>query len=54
MRKNQKIPKNLLSQLKIGGALVIPIGNKVQTMTRIKRESKNNFSKETFFEKLLE
>jgi len=45
---SNEIPKNLLSQLKIGGALVIPIGNKVQTMTRIKRESGNNFSKETF------
>jgi len=44
------IPKNLLSQIKVGGCLVIPIGIKTQIMTRINRESENNFTKETFGE----
>jgi protein-L-isoaspartate(D-aspartate) O-methyltransferase len=47
---SKNIPKNLLSQIKLGGCLVIPIGIKTQIMTRIKRDSENNFTKETFGE----
>ena len=43
------IPEALLHQLKIGGKLVIPVGeNGVQIMTRITRVSENNFNKEEF------
>ncbi|MFK5958846.1 MAG: protein-L-isoaspartate(D-aspartate) O-methyltransferase [Lutibacter sp.] len=39
------LPKALLSQLKIGGRLVIPIGDTVQTMTLYIRTSEKNFEK---------
>ncbi len=45
-----EIPAALLSQLKIGGRLVIPVGNDPQIMTLIVREQENNFTKETFGE----
>ena len=44
------VPKPLLSQLKIGGRLVIPIGSKNQIMTLITRVSKTKFKKEEFGE----
>ncbi|SNR33612.1 protein-L-isoaspartate(D-aspartate) O-methyltransferase [Lutibacter flavus] len=39
------VPKPLLSQLKIGGRLVIPIGDEVQTMTLFVRTSEKDFEK---------
>lgn len=39
------VPKVLLSQLKIGGRLVIPIGNAVQIMTVFVRTSEKDFEK---------
>lgn len=44
------IPKDLLSQLEIGGKLVIPVGRQVQIMTRITRKTATKFEKETFGE----
>ncbi len=44
------VPKPLLSQLKIGGRLVIPIGSENQIMTLITRVSKTKFKKEEFGE----
>ena len=44
------VPKALLSQLKIGGRLVIPIGNDPQIMHRFTRTGKKTFDKETFGE----
>ncbi len=38
-----KLPKAILSQLKIGGRLVIPIGEDKQSIYYIKRESEKNF-----------
>lgn len=44
-----EIPTNLTQQLKIGGSLVIPVGNRsVQTMKRITRIDENNFKEENF------
>ena len=43
-----KVPKTLLSQLKIGGKLVIPVGLKDQEMFRITRISHDEFNKESF------
>jgi protein-L-isoaspartate(D-aspartate) O-methyltransferase len=40
------IPQPLIDQLKVGGILVIPVGDDVQIMTTIIRESENNFIKE--------
>ena len=40
------IPKTLLGQLKIGGRMVIPVGEDVQTMTVIIRKSDTEFEKE--------
>lgn len=40
-----EIPKALLSQLKIGGRLVIPVGNEVQIMTLIIRKDETQFEK---------
>ena len=40
-----EIPKNLLKQLKFGGKMVIPIGNKNQEMTVIERIEKEKFKK---------
>lgn len=45
-----EIPQTLLSQLKIGGRLVIPVGSDPQIMTLIIRESATDFSQETFGE----
>ncbi|MFI8379588.1 protein-L-isoaspartate(D-aspartate) O-methyltransferase [Leeuwenhoekiella sp. NPDC079379] len=44
------IPKPLLAQLKIGGKLVIPVGDEVQTMTRIVRKSETDFEKKEYGE----
>ena len=42
------VPKPLLSQLNIGGRLVIPLGDKDQIMTLFVRISQNKFEKSTF------
>ena len=39
------VPKPLLSQLKIGGRLLIPLGDKTQIMTLFIRTSKKEFEK---------
>jgi len=39
------VPKPLLSQLKIGGKLIIPIGDTSQTMTLFVRKSEKEFEK---------
>ena len=44
------VPKPLLAQLKIGGRLVIPIGNDPQIMHLYVRTSATEFKKETFGE----
>lgn len=44
------IPKPLLQQLKVGGKLVIPVGDDVQIMTLITRTSETNFEKQEFGE----
>ena len=41
----RQIPKKLLLQLKIGGSMVIPVGNNTQKMTYILRISKNKYEK---------
>lgn len=43
-----EIPKALLSQLKIGGKLVIPVGLDEQIMTRIIRTSEKEFERQEF------
>jgi protein-L-isoaspartate(D-aspartate) O-methyltransferase len=43
-----EVPKKLLSQLKIGGKLVIPVGTTDQTMLRITRKSETEFEREEF------
>ena len=43
-----EIPNELLKQLKVGGRLVIPIGNKSQTMLRITKHSNTKYKKEKF------
>lgn len=42
------VPKALLGQLKIGGKLVIPVGDKVQVMTVFTRTSEKKFEKHEF------
>jgi len=43
------VPKALIEQLKIGGLLVIPVGNdEKQTMVRIKKIENNKIRKEQF------
>lgn len=42
------IPKPLMAQLKIGGRLVIPLGEKEQVMTLLIRESETKFVKHEF------
>lgn len=42
------VPKPLLAQLKIGGRLVIPVGNDVQTMTLFVRKGPKEFVKQEF------
>ena len=44
------VPNPLLAQLKIGGKLVIPVGDKVQVMTIFTRTSATEFKKEEFGE----
>lgn len=44
------VPKALLGQLKIGGRLVIPVGEESQTMTLIIRKSGTEFEKKHFGE----
>lgn len=44
------IPKALMSQLKVGGRMVIPVGEDPQIMTLLKRQSAKKFEKETFGE----
>ena len=44
------VPKPLLSQLKIGGKLVIPVGDNVQVMTMFTRKGKKEFEQEEFGE----
>ena len=41
-------PNKLLSQLKIGGKIIIPIGKETQVMTRITRISETEFKKEKY------
>ena len=43
-----EVPKALLSQLKIEGRLVIPVGEDNQTMMRITRKSEKEFEREEF------
>lgn len=45
-----KVPKALLSQLAIGGRLVIPVGEKEQIMTRYIRKGEKDFDRQTFGE----
>ncbi|WP_422104966.1 protein-L-isoaspartate(D-aspartate) O-methyltransferase [Winogradskyella sp.] len=42
------VPKPLLSQLKVGGRLVIPVGEEVQTMTLFIRKGPKAFEKHEF------
>ncbi len=42
------VPKDLLGQLKVGGRLVIPVGDEVQTMTLFIRKSPKEFDKTEF------
>ncbi len=42
------VPKPLLSQLKVGGRMVIPVGIEVQKMTLFERISENEFQKSEF------
>ncbi|WP_394748573.1 protein-L-isoaspartate(D-aspartate) O-methyltransferase [Spongiimicrobium salis] len=42
------VPKPLLAQLKIGGRLVIPVGNEEQIMTLYERKSAKAFEKKEF------
>ena len=42
------VPKPLLSQLKIGGRLVIPVGDDIQTMTLYIRKGEKEFEKHEF------
>ncbi len=42
------VPKPLLSQLKVGGRLVIPVGEDVQVMTLYIRTSEKGFTKKEF------
>lgn len=43
-----EVPKALLSQLKVGGRLVIPVGDDVQVMTLFVRNSEKSFEKHEF------
>jgi protein-L-isoaspartate(D-aspartate) O-methyltransferase len=42
------VPRQLLLQLKIGGALVVPVGSQVQEMTRVVRLSDDEFEQQCF------
>jgi protein-L-isoaspartate(D-aspartate) O-methyltransferase len=43
-----EIPNELLYQLKIGGKMVVPVGEKVQRMLRITRQEEHKFQEEYF------
>lgn len=43
-----KLPEVLLQQMKVGGVMVIPIGNDTQTMYRITKTKENTFEQEAF------
>ncbi|SFA87948.1 protein-L-isoaspartate(D-aspartate) O-methyltransferase [Flavobacterium swingsii] len=43
-----EIPKALMSQLKIGGKLVIPVGEDIQVMTLVIRKGETQFEKHEF------
>ncbi len=43
-----EVPRKLLSQLKIGGKMVIPVGEDDQVMMRITRKSDTEFEREAF------
>lgn len=43
-----EVPKSLLGQLKVGGRLVIPVGETEQVMTRIFRKSDKEFEREEY------
>ncbi len=45
-----RLPETLLMQLRPGGLMVVPLGSKMQVMTRVKRVDEDNFEKETFGE----
>ncbi len=42
------IPDELLQQLKIGGRLVMPVGDEIQTLTVVKRTGKRDFKYQEF------
>ena len=42
------LPKALLKQLKTGGKLIIPVGEKQQFMMRLTKTGENSFDKEKF------
>ena len=44
------IPNDLLAQLKVGGRMVIPIGDKVQIMTLMEKKTEKHFEKTEFGE----
>ena len=44
----KEIPKNLMNQLKVGGRIVIPIGEDNQTMFRFTRIEKSKYKREEF------
>jgi len=44
------IPNDLLNQLKVGGIMVIPLGDAVQTMTLLKKTAENKFEKTEYGE----
>jgi protein-L-isoaspartate(D-aspartate) O-methyltransferase len=44
------IPNDLLNQLKVGGIMVIPLGDKVQTMTLLTKTAEKKFEKVEFGE----
>ncbi len=45
-----EVPRALLSQLEVGGKMVIPIGRTLQVMTLYERKSRSNFEKTEFGE----
>ena len=46
----KEVPRNLMNQLKVGGRIVIPIGDHEQIMYRYTRIEKSRFKKEEFGE----